>query len=266
VEGRIAFTRRLKGAADAVHWSDCGDYYLLVMPTMVLVHSAATNACELEIDMGTRVNHASFAPGGPEGGWRVLTVCDNKTLCVHESGATGRPALQLPQQHGRPKSVSCRQGADGNYYTVVVTSSGVMMAFDDVLYEADCTDADDAMCALFTIGAEPRLTCLATWNPAAGEVDEEEAAQKKKKKRSKGGKSGVASPSNKGKDKGKVEVDDEVEEPAPPMEGQRKQKKNAGNGKGKKSKKDTPVKAADEADKKKKKKNKGVSFSKKNRN
>jgi len=171
VEGRIAFTRRLKGSADAVHWDPSGRFYLLVMSTSVVVHAADTNDCVLDMALNQRVNSAVFAPC--TGDWRVVAVCDNKSICVHDSDmAQGKsqPALELPSEHGRPKAVACTTGTDGSIFTSVVTSSGVLMVFDDVLFRKSCMASEEAMCALFSIGAQPRLTCLTTWTAAATEA------------------------------------------------------------------------------------------------
>lgn len=170
VKGNLGFTRGLKEVAEQVQWAPDGEHYMLVMRTLVLVHSAATNEVVAEIDHGARINRSALLPGVRDGvQFVVLSVCDNKHLLVyhHKQGHEGRTEpvpLKLPEEHGRPKDLQTATGADGKLYTVVISSSGVMLAFDDALFEEGAT-VEDSLCALFAVDAEPRLTCLAAWSP-----------------------------------------------------------------------------------------------------
>ncbi len=172
VEGRMAFTRRLKGAADQVLWNSTGDFYLLVVRDEVQVYQASTNECVNKIKCNSRVNRACFAPPGQEGGYCIISVCDNKSFIVFDSSKNLGDAtksfkmITLPDTAGRPKSVKYVQGSDGKGYAVIITSSGAMMALDDGIFQSD-TDFDDVFCASFSLDIEPRLTCLTAWNPAA---------------------------------------------------------------------------------------------------
>eukprot|EP01041_Mallomonas_annulata_P010841 gene10841-22625_t len=65
IEGRIAFTRRLSGAAERVLWSEDGTYYLLVFQKEVQVYVAEDNSLTCTLQHDLRVNQALFLQHPP---------------------------------------------------------------------------------------------------------------------------------------------------------------------------------------------------------
>ena len=82
IEGRCAFTRRLKGPpATLVSWSNCGDYYLVVSLSSVQIFTTADNACMTALMHTSRVNKAAFTPSIS----KIRGSIDNSSSCTHVS-------------------------------------------------------------------------------------------------------------------------------------------------------------------------------------
>ena len=63
IQGRCAFTRRLKGLpATIVEWSQCGEFYLIVSSNFVQIFSSSDNSCTATLTHVARINKAKFIP------------------------------------------------------------------------------------------------------------------------------------------------------------------------------------------------------------
>eukprot|EP01032_Pedospumella_encystans_P025921 gene25921-29281_t len=87
VQGRCAFTRRLKAPTEQVIWhEETGDYYLLVSHRDIQLFKAADNSIVATLTHGSRINRACFTSvttaedADPSSSYRMVTVCDNKTI------------------------------------------------------------------------------------------------------------------------------------------------------------------------------------------
>lgn len=82
VEGRIAFTRRLKGSADKVCWNHTGSAYALVVNTSVQVYDAGTNAMLCDVRHRGRVNKAIFVDMDNGSSSCVASISDDKNMTI----------------------------------------------------------------------------------------------------------------------------------------------------------------------------------------
>jgi hypothetical protein len=173
VEGRLAFTRRLKGAAEQVAWSADGAYYLLTARNYVKVYTAADNECAVELNSTTRVCQAAFcyATSETDAEPLVCVASDNKRIHVYSIQGALVSEVQLPAEFGRARCMRFqgnKQG-QGKVYLLVGTSLGVLMTFGSRLFAAGAT-YESALVSSFCIEAEPRLISLTSWSsqpPAA---------------------------------------------------------------------------------------------------
>ena len=80
VEGRCAFTRRLKGSADKVCWNRSGTAYALVVGFSVQVYDAETNVLLCERKHGGRVNKCIFLDIEDNTESCMVSISDNKKI------------------------------------------------------------------------------------------------------------------------------------------------------------------------------------------
>lgn len=82
IEGRCAFTRRLKGSADKVCWNESGTKYALVVNSTVQVFEAASNAMVCEMKLRLRVNKVLFVENDDRSCSCVASISDDKKLTL----------------------------------------------------------------------------------------------------------------------------------------------------------------------------------------
>ncbi len=231
IEGRIAFTRRLKGTAEGVEWDESGMFYLLYTRTEIFIHSAQNNEKISELKYDSRINKVCFLHSYNKEGdkdpssysFRIACVTDDRMISIYdyddttsatstssskinliESSQEGQGEvinrIEVPEDIGRPRDVFVTSGSDGKEYVAIVTSSGQMFVLDNNVLDPSLV-FEDMLCASYKIPVGPRLTCVTAWAPQA--VDDSDIktktntntnGAKKKKKRKK-----------KNKDKGKEE-------------------------------------------------------------
>jgi protein MAK11 len=87
VQGRCAFTRRLKAPGDKICWDPSGTHYLVVSGMRMQVLAASDNSCKFEISLKSRINRAVFTSVTNsevnDGDCRVAVVCENKLLYLY---------------------------------------------------------------------------------------------------------------------------------------------------------------------------------------
>eukprot|EP00606_Chrysophyceae_sp_TOSAG23-5_P000904 GSChrysophyteH2.ASY1.ANO1.329.1 assembled CDS len=145
VQGRCAFTRRLHGPADKVHWNSAGSAYLLVVGRELQVYNASDNACTATVKFNSRVNQARFVDAGTAGGadGAIALVLENKTVQVLDmaGGELCSPySLSAALAGGRPRDLFCcapciargsaalQDVLQGEKHSLVVVSSNGRMA------------------------------------------------------------------------------------------------------------------------------------------
>eukprot|EP01038_Epipyxis_sp_PR26KG_P016093 gene16093-21865_t len=103
VQGRCAFTRRLRKPADKVQWNAVGDHYFLIAEKELQLFSAKDNSCIATITHQSRINGATFTfvhknthlsdEESPEdristniitSNERIAIICDNKTFSMFD--------------------------------------------------------------------------------------------------------------------------------------------------------------------------------------
>ena len=82
IEGRCAFTRRLRGSADKVCWNEDGTSYALVVNTTVQVYDAGSNDLLCEMKHKGRVNKAIFITVDEHSSSYVASISDDKKLTI----------------------------------------------------------------------------------------------------------------------------------------------------------------------------------------
>jgi protein MAK11 len=187
IEGRCAFTRRLKGSADKVCWNGDGSAYALVVGSAVQVYDAASNALLCERKHRGRVNKALFVNTESELGSCVASISDDKKLSLYTDAGVELVVCDMSSLESRPKdfcSVRLSNG-EGEYsaYLVIITSTGNVVTLSVSRLLAGNT-VDEAVVAATSVAVEPRLTCLVAWPvgevpalpPAPAEDEEEEEA------------------------------------------------------------------------------------------
>ena len=90
VQGRLAFTRRLKGIGNRVEFSEDGSAYLILYENNIQVFLTETNEVVLEVEHKQRINQALFVvPTGQkfseEG--KLLSIGEDKILRVTSCSA-----------------------------------------------------------------------------------------------------------------------------------------------------------------------------------
>lgn len=122
VQGRCAFTRKLKRPAQQVKWlktdgAKSGSHYLLLCEDEVLIYTADDNVCLATLKHSSRVNGAVFTSIGVGStstnndyritcNWKVVTICEDKTINMFE--ITGQQVVSLDLSSlggGRPKDI-----------------------------------------------------------------------------------------------------------------------------------------------------------------
>ncbi|KAJ1428561.1 WD40-repeat-containing domain protein [Ochromonadaceae sp. CCMP2298] len=193
VQGRCAFTRRLKHiSTEQVVWHPSGQFYMLVSANEVELFLASDNSCAANMVHRSRVNRATFTNVGEgEGGWRIATVCDNKSLNLFNiSGAQTACVDLTPLGNGRPRDIwssdinsSAVQQADmlaavsrESACLVVATSMGQVLVLGVGAVEAlglqgqegtEEASVETALLSSHQLRAEPRMTALLAWNPVS---------------------------------------------------------------------------------------------------
>mmetsp|Transcript_14193 Transcript_14193/g.23619 ORF Transcript_14193/g.23619 Transcript_14193/m.23619 type:complete len:454 (+) Transcript_14193:50-1411(+) len=162
VQGRCAFTRRLKQLTEQVEWNSSAEHYLLTSAKEVQLITAVDNACVAALNHSSRINHACFVTisnltslGSPSysstSHQRIATICDNKsvnlfdfqgrqTACVDMSSvAAGRPRAMwssLPATaHMRQRDMQ-KMVQDQGHCLAVVTSTGQLIVLGVAALEA----------------------------------------------------------------------------------------------------------------------------------
>lgn len=128
VQGRLGFTRRLKGPSDKVKWHmrSNGSYYMLLSQTEVLIHSAADNSVSASMSFPSRVNQTLFisqsisssssshnnnnnattvSGGFDANAERLITVCENKNLYVNSFKGDLLYTISVEGLNGRPRDM-----------------------------------------------------------------------------------------------------------------------------------------------------------------
>ena len=202
IQGRCSFTRRLKGPADKVFWHPSGEYYMLVVTTEVQVYRASDNVCTASIKHKTRVNQAVFCmcgrensgssgvsssgsssevgEGGSSGAsdslLRVASVCEDKTLLLHNLEGVETARLDVTELHGRPRDMwgcSLSTSSSGEVVAAALEGEGDCLSLASSLGKLvviSCRAMEEGHpydeCALVSaqVKAEPRLTCIVSWS------------------------------------------------------------------------------------------------------
>ena len=203
IEGRIAFTRRLKGAAEGVEWDGTGMFYLLYTRTEIFVHSAQNNEKISELKYDSRINKVCFLHSKAIGinnnkddketsnySFRIACVTDDRMISIYDyddyddtassSNASKTKTngdskqgqgkvvnrIEVPEEIGRARDVYVTSGSDGKEYFAIVTSSGRMFVLDNNVFDPSLA-FEDMLCASYKIPVAPRLTCVTAWAPPA---------------------------------------------------------------------------------------------------
>ena len=197
IEGRIAFTRRLKGSADKVAWDESGSHYLLVVNKEVQSYSSADNSCTAIVVNDCRVNQALFMPStkgskhsrsknrnikhsADNEGTHIdafLVLTENRLLTVYTLNGARVSQIELPIEGGRTRDMACVVASSVDNEPVVdecdtdvqsgfisiVTSAGMLFMLRlDALMDQN-SSFESCYFSSFSVKVEPRLTCIAAW-------------------------------------------------------------------------------------------------------
>lgn len=190
VQGRIAFTRRLKGSANIVKWQKpAGNAYLLVFGKKIEVYATNDNTISANIEHAMRINQADFI--GESG--LVVTICEDKMLRLFNSGGQELSRVDFNPLGSRIRNFcqvffSENQADDDTNAIVLATSNGKIVIVDigQMMGNLDGNKVeevplDDAIVSSFDIKAEPRLTCISAWDLAVKKESRKKNTRKRKK-------------------------------------------------------------------------------------
>eukprot|EP01034_Spumella_vulgaris_P029241 gene29241-36257_t len=118
VQGRCAFTRRLRKPADKVTWHEAGLHYLLIVHNELQLYLAADNSCLVTITLSTRINQGLFTCVAPKSttstegdevsytSWRIAAVCEDKSLYLYNFEGVLTAQHDLTHlDNGRPRDM-----------------------------------------------------------------------------------------------------------------------------------------------------------------
>lgn len=166
IEGRCAFTRRLKGSADKVCFNETGSMYALVVNSSVQVYDSGSNALLCEMPHRGRVNKVLFVDIGDSTSTCIVSISDDKKLTVFSESGEELAQCDLSGLDSRPKDF-CHIRMDGTdsepvVYLVIASSTGKVVTLD-LSSVLDGDNIDEAVVAATSVAVEPRLTCLTAW-------------------------------------------------------------------------------------------------------
>lgn len=196
VQGRLGFTRRLKGPSNSVNWhtGSNGSYYMLASQTELLLHSAADNSLSASISFTSRINKTLFLSQSSSGNFdttteRMITICENKNLYVNAFTGELLYTISIEGLNGRPrdmyvsvydisaiKNMTMRQillqNRASNNETcsntrhdcvTIVTSNGRVGVFSASSLYGGSSMEESMLCAT-QIKVEPRITGVVSWS------------------------------------------------------------------------------------------------------
>lgn len=213
VEGRCAFTRRMKSVQPAtqVSWNNSGDHYLLVTGSVVQIFAAADNSCTASLTQRSRVNKATFTPSiskirrdivssvdsssnsssssssGNSGG-HLLILCEDRSLHLHTTSGDKVSSVEFPEEMKRTRDMSvcrvnCKNQEEQYLYAVtVITSVGSVIVVNLAGMFDEAATFESIYYASFSLKIEPRLTCVTSWTNT-GKKKKEKGDNKDRKKR-----------------------------------------------------------------------------------
>lgn len=177
VQGRCAFTRRLKGSADKVLWDNKGENYILVIGNEIQSYFAADNSCKATIKSRSRVNQALFvsASSSPSES-RIAAIFDDKSISLYDLSGSEVSKLDLTCLGGRLRdmwscfpnvfaleSMNMKDALEGEGENIIVATSNGSIA----VLSCRSMDSGESLesCLLLEtrLRIEPRLTAVVAW-------------------------------------------------------------------------------------------------------
>ena len=175
VQGRLAFTRRLKGIGHDIEFNENGSAYLITYENSIQIFATASNEQILEVKLTQRINRALFDSSHQDftSVGKVFSIGEDKLLRV--TSGSGQEvvyhyveisaqdvqisSLNISALGGRPRNMwLCKD-------VIAIISSSGSLALINVESVLRGGTFDEALISRHDVVADPRFICVTGWYP-----------------------------------------------------------------------------------------------------